>query len=41
MFSTFDLIEIGEKVFMGNSTTFEIKDQGKVVLKMTYGKELT
>ena len=41
MFSTFDLIEIGEKVFMGNLATSEIKDQGKVVLKMTYGKEVT
>ena len=26
---------------MGNFATSEIKDQGKVVLKMTYGKELT
>ena len=41
MFSTFEPIETGEKVFMGNSTTLEIKGQGKVVLKMTYGKELT
>ena len=41
MFSTFELIEIGEKVFMRNSTTFEINGQGKVVLKMTSGKELT
>ena len=41
MFSTFDLIEIREKVFMGNLATFEIKDLGKVVLKMTYGKEVT
>ena len=41
MFSTFEPIEIGEKVFMGNSTTSDIKGQGKVVLKMTFGKELT
>ena len=41
MFSTFDLIKSGGKVFMGNSATFEIKGQGKVVLKMTYGKEVT
>ena len=41
MFSTFEPIETGEKVFMGNSTTWDIKGQGKVVLKMTYGKELT
>ena len=26
---------------MGNSATFEIKGQGKVILKMTSGKELT
>ena len=40
-FSTFDPIETGEKVFIGNSTTSTIKGQGKVVLKMTYGKEVT
>ena len=34
MFSTFDPIETEEKVFMGNSTTSEIKGKGKVVLKM-------
>ena len=41
MFSTFEPIEIGEKVFMGNSATLDIKGQGKVVLKMTSGKEPT
>ena len=41
MFSTFEPIETGEKVFMGNSATSDIKGKGKVVLKMTYGKELT
>ena len=41
MFSTFDPIETKEKVFIGNSTTFEIKGQGQVVLKMTYRKEVT
>ena len=41
MFSTFEPIETGEKVFMGNSATSDIKGQGKVVLKMTFGKELT
>ena len=35
MFSTFEPTEIGEKVFMRNSTTCKIKGQGKVVLKMT------
>ena len=41
MFSTFEPIETGEKVFMGNSATSDIKGQDKVVLKMTSGKELT
>ena len=41
MFSTFEPIETGEKVFMGNSATSDIKGQGKVVLKMTSGKEMT
>ena len=41
MFSTFEPIETGEKVFMGNSATSDFKGQDKVVLKMTYGKELT
>ena len=41
MFSTFELIETEEKVFMGNFATSKIKGQGKVVLKMTSGKELT
>ena len=41
MFSTFEPIETGGKVFMGNSDTFEIKGQGKMVLKMTFGKEPT
>ena len=41
MFSTFEPTEIGKKLFMGNSTTLEIKGQGKVVLNMTSGKELT
>ena len=41
MFSTFEPIKTRENVFMGNSATLEIKDQGKVVLKMTFRKELT
>ncbi|RVW85618.1 Retrovirus-related Pol polyprotein from transposon TNT 1-94 [Vitis vinifera] len=41
MFSTFEPIKNGEKVFMGNSATSEIKGQGKVILKRTSGKELT
>ena len=34
MFSTFKPTKIGEKVYMGNSVTSEIKSQGKLVLKM-------
>ena len=41
IFSTFEPIETGEKVFMGNSATSDIKRQGKVVLKMMFRKELT
>ena len=41
VFSTFEPIETGEKVFMGNFSTLEIKGQGKVVLNMTSEKELT
>ncbi|XP_076922234.1 uncharacterized protein LOC143583951, partial [Bidens hawaiensis] len=41
LFSTFKEVTNGEKVFMGNSATGEVKDEGNVVLKMTSGKELT
>ena len=41
MFSTFEPSEIGESMYMENSATSKIKVQGKVVLKMTYGKEVT
>ena len=41
MFSTFEPIETGENEFMGNLTTSKIKNQGKVVLKMIFGEELT
>ena len=41
MFSTFEPIETGEKVFIGNSATSDIKGQSKVVLKMISEKELT
>ena len=41
MFSTFEPDETKEKVYIGNSTTSEIKGKENVVLKMTSGKELT
>ena len=41
LFTSFEPIDIREKLFMGNSATSEIQGQGKVILKMTYGKNLT
>ena len=41
MLCTFEPTETGQNVFMGNSSTFEIKGQGKVVLKTTSRNELT
>ena len=41
MFSIFELTKTGEKMFMGNSITSEIKGKVKVVLKITSRKELT
>ncbi|XP_073133324.1 uncharacterized protein [Henckelia pumila] len=41
IFATLDESENGEKLFMGNSATSDIKGQGKVIFKMTFGKELT
>ncbi|CAM8928657.1 unnamed protein product [Rhodiola kirilowii] len=39
-FSELKLTESGEKVYMGNSATSEVKGKGSVNLKMTSGKEL-
>ena len=41
MFSSYQTIDIGEQLFMGNSSSSKVEGQGKVVLKMTSGKELT
>ena len=41
MFTSFEPVDNGEKLFMGNSTMFEIQGQGKVILKMTSRKNLT
>lgn len=41
MLHDFKTAEDGEKLFMGNSATAVIKGSGRVVLKMTSGKELT
>ncbi|XP_031106181.1 uncharacterized protein LOC116010816 [Ipomoea triloba] len=40
MFSTFETVE-GEKVWIGNFAQSDVEGLGKVVLKMTFGKELT
>ena len=41
MFSSYQPIDNGEQLFMGNSSSSKVEGQGKVVLKMTSGKELT
>ena len=41
MFSSYQRIDNGEQLFMGNSSSSKVEGQGKVVLKMTSGKELT
>ncbi|XP_062104939.1 uncharacterized protein LOC133816493 [Humulus lupulus] len=41
LFKSFEQLTNGERLFMGNSATFDNEGQGKVILKMTSGKELT
>uniref|UniRef100_A0A2N9IC33 CCHC-type domain-containing protein n=1 Tax=Fagus sylvatica TaxID=28930 RepID=A0A2N9IC33_FAGSY len=41
MFSKYHSVEHGEQLFMGNSSTARVEGKGKVILKMTSGKELT
>ena len=41
MFSTYNPLGNGEKIFMGNSSTSKIERNGSVVLKMITGKYLT
>ena len=40
MFSLYEAINDGEQLFMGNFSTSKIEGKGKVILKMTSGKEL-
>ncbi|PKI61871.1 hypothetical protein CRG98_017769 [Punica granatum] len=40
LFTMLELVT-GERIYMGNSIDSAVEDQGKVVLKMTSGKELT
>ncbi|XP_068329666.1 uncharacterized protein [Pyrus communis] len=41
MFTTYQEVTHGEQLFMGNSSTSKVQGLGKVILKMTSGKELT
>ena len=41
LFTSFEAVSNREKLLMRNSDTSEIEGQGKVILKMTSGKELT
>ena len=41
MFTSFESITSGEKMYMVNSASSDVKGQGKIILKMTSGKELT
>ena len=41
MFSSYHSIDNGEQLFMSNSSSSKVEGLGKVVLKMTPGKELT
>ena len=41
IFSSYQTIDNGEQLFMGNSSSSKVEGQGKVVLKMTSGKKLT
>ena len=41
MFSSYQTIDNEEQLFMGNFSSSKVEGQGKVVLKMTSGKELT
>ena len=41
MFSSYEGINDGEQLFMGNSSTSKVEGKGKAILKMTFGKELT
>ena len=41
MFSSYEVINDGEQLFMANSSTSKVEGKGKVILKMTSRKELT
>lgn len=41
MFSTYQLVNNGKQLFVGNSATSKVEGQGKVMLKMTLGNEFS
>ena len=41
MLSSYEAINDGEQLFMGNSSTSKVEGKGKVILNVTSGKELT
>ena len=41
MFFSYEAINDGKQLFMGNSSTSKVEGKGKVILKMTSKKELT
>ena len=41
MFSTYNLVDDGEKIFVGNSSTFKVEENGKGVLKIITSKYFT
>ena len=41
MFTTYHAVEKEEQLFMGNSSTSKVEGKGKVVMRLTSGKELT
>ena len=41
MFTSFEPMTNGEKLFVGNSACSDVEGQGKIILTMTSGKELT
>ena len=40
LFSSYHPMDNGEEIFMGNSSTSKVVGKGKIILKMTSGREL-
>ena len=41
MFTSYSVVDNGEQLFMGNSSTSKVEGQGKIILKMPSRKEFT